>query len=171
MKPVIQFIKYLPSDLDALAGIKLQCWSETYRGIYPEKMITEFDLMKHKDKFFCYLENGYACYKILADQCLAGYLVFSMQNAAQSITKQPAVFMHALYLLRAHQRQGIGSAAFAIIKGFCKEHSVSNFYHNCNAHNHNAISFYQRMGGQIVARDTGHATRDEDQIVFLHAAT
>lgn len=46
----IDFVPLKESDADLLGQLRQKAWSFTYRGIYPDEMIDQFDYAWHKER-------------------------------------------------------------------------------------------------------------------------
>ena len=155
----IDFVPAKANDAAAISTLRQRIWDTTYRGIYPDTVIDDFnydwhqqrDLKKISDPSFtvCLIRHG--------DEDI-GYFIFQHTGSG--------VWLHSLYVLREYQHRGIGKQAFAILKDYCREKGIGRFACNCSPHNENAMRFYQRMGGVVVKTDTGHENRQEDGVIF-----
>lgn len=162
-KDLVKFEKYDQSDVSALSSLRQKCWQETYEGIYPFQDIFNFDYNAHQEKFALYLYKGYECYKILCRQATIGYLIFCVKD--DDAVK--AARLNSLYILRAYQKQGIGKTALGILTDFCLRQGIDKIYIECNYHNKNALAFYQRMGGKIIAQDINNGSKQQDQVSMV----
>jgi ribosomal protein S18 acetylase RimI-like enzyme len=73
----------------------------------------------------------------------------------------------ALYLLRSHQRRGIGKALLTHLLASLKELSVAEARFDVVAINDNAIAFYRAHGAYPVGRSVNRAARgDTEDLVF-----
>lgn len=151
--------------LGRLVRLKRRVWQETYAGIYPESWLREFDEAGHAEKFR----------KAIADResqvCL---ILVEGQDAGYFILGKPkhpiigvAMSVNALYLTSDFQHQGLGSQVWTEILRRAKAAGQTVIGCRCNAHNHRALAFYKRRGGEEIALDLGHADRSLDQIAFL----
>ena len=153
------FVPAKAGDEVTISTLRQKIWDTTYRGIYPDTVIDDFnydwhqqrDLKKISDPSFtvCLIRHG--------DEDI-GYFIFQHTGSG--------VWLHSLYVLREYQHRGIGKQAFAILKDYCREKGISCFACNCSPHNENAMQFYRRMGGVVTKTDTGHGNRQEDGVVF-----
>lgn len=143
-----RFIPALPGDASTIARLRQQCWAATYRGIYPDEMIDQFDFAWHERQDLARINSDqYEVFLIQSDEIPVGYL--TIQDS------QPPHLL-SLYLLPEYQRQGIGRMAFAHMAEFCKVRNQPIFLCQCQPENNAALSFYQRMGGTVIARDEGN---------------
>ena len=140
-----------------------QCiWQTTYRGIYPDDLIDDFDYVWHLEKDIRRIHsNKYFVFLILNKDSPIGYMI---------LRKDDTLLLQSLYVLPHCKRCGIGTKAFALIKKLCKEENIQSFTCHCHPDNRSAIAFYQAMGGQIVAYDTDNDEHWQDSIILSLAA-
>ena len=43
------FVEATEEDVPSIIGLRQRIWSTTYRGIYPDSMIDEFDWDRHRE--------------------------------------------------------------------------------------------------------------------------
>ena len=131
------------SDCKQLSIIKKQVWNDTYRGIYSDEKLDNFEYHKHEEKFKSNIDGLYV---ILEEEKLIGYFSFSYPRYEY---KNYAYSLNSLYLLSCYKRKGIGRKVFEFIDNYCKENLINGFYTNCNKYNENALNFYLKMGGKV----------------------
>ena len=155
-------IHYVPakaSDAAAISALRHRIWDTTYRGIYPDAVIDDFNYDWHQLRDLKTLSDpSFTTYLIKYGDEDIGYFIF--QHAGSG------VWLRSLYVVREHQHRGIGKQAFSILNDYCKEKGIDRFSCNCNPHNENAMRFYRRMGGVVIKTDTGHENKQEDGVVF-----
>ena len=155
----IDFVPAKTSDAAAISTLRQRIWDTTYRGIYPDTAIDNFDYDWHQQRDLKKISDpSFTVYPIKHGDEDIGYFVF--QHAGSG------VWLHSLYVLREYQHKGIGKQAFVILEDYCRENGISRFACNCSPHNENAMRFYQRMGGVVTKADTGHGNRQEDGVIF-----
>ena len=155
----VVFVPAKASDAAAISALRQRVWDTTYRGIYPDTVIDDFDYERHQQRDLQKISNpSFTVYLIKYGDEDIGYLIFQDADAV--------VRLHSLYVLREYQHRGIGKQAFSVLKDYCKEREIDRFVCNCSPHNENAMRFYQRMGGVVTKADTGHANKQEDGVIF-----
>lgn len=133
-------------------------WAATYRGIYPDRIIDDFDFAWHTQR-----DLG----RIKSEQYLVFLIVSAGQRAGYLILQKGEPFrLMSLYLLPEFQRRGIGGQAFRLVRDYCRGNGIPEFICHCHPDNENALAFYERMGGRIIDRDEGNETRDQDSVVL-----
>ncbi len=154
----VEFILADENGAKIIAELRREIWSTTYRGIYSDERIDNYDYEEHRRRDLTRIrDDSYHVYLIVSGGEPIGYFNFLTSET---------VYIQSLYVRREYQRQGIGKQAFAIIKEYCKTHGFDKFICNCNSHNYPAQDFYRSMGGTVVKRSEGHDDKYDDQITF-----
>ena len=155
----IDFVPAKAVDAAAISALRQRIWNTTYRGIYPDAVIDDFDFDWHQQRDLKKISDpSFTVYLIRYGSEDIGYFIFRHDGSG--------VWLHSLYVLQEYQHRGIGKLAFAILKDYCRKNGISRFACNCSPHNENAMRFYQRMGGVVTKADTGHGNRQEDGVIF-----
>lgn len=165
MRQQIVFRRARPEDAQLLARARRCAWRATYRGIYPDAWLDEFDLTAHtaRERERLQEPNGQTWLVLDGARC-AGY--YSVGAPRYGAYKDFALCLNALYLLPGYQRRGLGREIFARVRAFARENEQSRFFCGCNLHNLPAQAFYRAMGGVVGKIDGGHENRAEDQLYF-----
>lgn len=146
----------LPHEAHELSAFRKSVWETTYRGIYPDEIIDNFDFSFHDERNLQWIKSEeFSVYFILSDGEKAGYLI--LQH------KEP-LYVQSLYLLEKFRGRGIGRKVFEIIRDFCLRNGKKKFYLCCHPKNEKALGFYAAMGGVITERDEGHENVREDNV-------
>ena len=155
----IDFVPAKTSDAAAISALRHRIWDTTYRGIYPDAVIDDFNYAWHQQRDLKKISDpSFTVYLIKCSDENIGYFIFQLAGSV--------VWLHSLYVLQEYQNKGIGKLAFSILMDYCKEKEISRFACNCSPHNENAMRFYQRMGGVVIRTDTGHESKQEDGVIF-----
>lgn len=150
----VEFVFVKPEEAALLSEMRRKVWESTYRGIYPDKLIDEFDYEFHNSKnLFMINSEEFSVYFIFAENEIAGYLI--LQH------KKP-LYVQSLYLFSEFQRKGIGRKTFEFIRENCRKEGTKKFYLGCHPENKNALAFYEKMGGAITEKDVGHENNREN---------
>ena len=154
-----------PDDAQLLAWARRCAWRTTYRGIYPDAWLDEYDLAAHTARERERLQQPNSRTWLLLDgaRC-AGYYSFGAPR--YGAYKDFALCLNALYLLPDYRRRGLGRELFARVRALARESGQSRFFCGCNLHNLPAQAFYRAMGGVVGKIDGGHENRAEDQLYF-----
>lgn len=149
------FIKAKPNEAKELSKLRKKVWASTYRGIYPDEIIDNFDYAFHNEKdYFRITSDEYEVFFICEGDEKFGYLILQK--------KRPMLYIQSLYLIEEFQGKGIGKKAFEVIREFCRKNGYQKFYLGCHPQNKNALGFYSKMGGIITERDEGHENNREN---------
>lgn len=143
MNENVKFIKANKEDCYTLSKIKKEVWNTTYRGIYSDKDIDEFDYKKHEQKFIEGLEG---LYLIKFDNNVIGYFCFSYPKYPY---KDYQYCLNSLYILKDYQGNGIGKKVFDFIIKYCNDNDIGEFFTSANKYNEKAQKFYVKMGGVL----------------------
>ncbi len=145
-----------PEEAQELSELRRRVWLTTYRGIFPDHMIDQFDHTFHNERDRMRIESDqYAVYFIMEGTEKIGYLILQL--------KDPLRLM-SLYILKEHQHKGIGSHIFAFVRGYCRDRAIARFTLDCHPDNSGALAFYAKMGGVITQRDEGHEHNEENGV-------
>ncbi len=154
MKMEVSFAFAKPEEAHLLSEFRQKVWATTYRGIYPDKLIDEFDFDFHDSRNLQWINSEeYSVFFITADGEKAGYLILQHKNP---------LYVQSLYLLPEFRRKGIGRKTFKFIRKHCRENGMENFCLGCHPENKNALCFYEKMGGKITEKDIGHESNREN---------
>ena len=153
------FVPAKSSDATVISMLRQRIWDTTYRGVYPDAVIDDFNYNWHQQRDLKKISDpSFTVYLIKYREEDVGYFIF--QDVGDG------VWLHSLYVLREYQHRGIGKQAFSILKDYCIKKEISRFTCDCSPHNENAMRFYQRMGGVVTKTDTGHENKQEDGVIF-----
>lgn len=151
LRSLVRFELATEDDTQTIIELRKWIWATTYRGLYPDSMIDDFDYAWHLEKELQRIRHPqYRVYRIVKDDCNIGYL---------STRKTDVVMLQSLYVLEEYQHQGIGRAAFVFVKQYCRENGVDSFVCHCLPENWNARKFYEKMGGKVIGEDTKKTRR------------
>lgn len=157
------FVEATAADALTIIALRRRIWDTTYRGIYPDSMIDDFDWDWHKERELSRIHlPAYSVYLIRKDGRAIGYL--TMHQADE-------IVLQSLYILSEYQRQGIGRIAFDFIKEYCKEQHAESFICQCVPDNLNARAFYERMGGKVIGEDLANEERWQNSVTYRFSLT
>ncbi len=161
---MIYFKRASYEDLPTLAATRKKVWASTYRGIYPDEMIDNFDMQWHiaRDRRRMEAANQ-AFYLVMDDDLCVGYFYYGAPYFAY---KDFSFCLNSLYFLKEYRGMGLGRRVFEHVRQVCKAKGITKFFNGCNVHNLPAQGFYRKMGGVVGMVDDGHANKAEDQMYF-----
>ena len=106
MRSDSMFVEAAKEDVPEIIALRHQIWGTTYRGIYPDDMIDNFDWAWHQEKELLRINDpAYSVYLLQKDDQNIGYL---------TISRTDGIVLQSLYILSEYQRQGIGRAALIL---------------------------------------------------------
>ncbi len=153
------------ADAQILASTRQKVWASTYRGIYPDKMIDEFDYDWHIKREQHNLQNPlFHTYLVMdGNECVGYYTYLSRETP---LWRDYCFRLYSLYLLPAYQANGEGRRIFETVISECRRFGCDKFYLSCQPQNIGAMGFYRHMGGCLVNEDVGHDDPAEDTVDF-----
>lgn len=157
-----EFVPVLESDVHTLGMLRQQAWAAAYRGIYPDDMIDRFDFKWHEERDLSRLRDPEFFHWFICENGeKIGYL--TLKNA-------DFFYLYSLYLLPVAQKKGYGRQAMHFASCFCRECGKSVFRCHCQPDNANAMAFYRKMGGVIIAEDKDNEEKWQNTAMFEFAA-
>ena len=155
------FVEAAKEDVSAIIALRHQIWGTTYRGIYPDDMIDDFDWVRHQEKELLRINDpAYSVYLLQKDDQNIGYL---------TISRTDGIVLQSLYVLSEYQRRGIGRAAFDFIKAYCRKYGAKSFTCRCVPENLNARAFYKKMGGEVIGTDLANEEAWQNSVTYRFA--
>ncbi len=147
----ITFRKATIADCYALAVLKGIVWNTTYKGIYSDDTLANYDIPKNQAIFESIVANpDIELYVAECDQQIIGLMTCGKPFKPFRHYEQE---IGLLYILKAYQRRGIGKSFFNIARNQTLKQGHTEFLVSVNKQNSNAISFYLAMGGMIILED------------------
>ena len=148
-----------PTDAEEIATVHLMTWKTNYKSILAQEYL---DSLSYKDR----LDLRHKIF----DESAGIHLVATFKNkviafydadhlrihenqrisADQLNRRNEKGEIYAIYILQAHQHLGIGRALFQMGRKKLKERGLIPYIAWVLKENHQAISFYEKMGGKRV---------------------
>ncbi len=161
----LRTVKATPKDAPILAATRQKVWAATYRGIYPDEMIDNFDYEWHIQREQNNLQNPMVhTYLVLAERECVGYFTYFLRETP--LWRDFHVRLFSLYLLPEYQGHGMGRAIFQYVAQQCRLAGYDKLYLSCAPQNEKAMGFYRHLGGQMISQDVGHENPAEDTVEF-----
>ena len=159
----MNMITYRKAQIDdclSIAILKGIVWNTTYKGIYPDESLSNYDVPKNQMIFE----------QIVRNPEIEIYVATNTNQIVAFMTcgrpYKPFEDFHQeigmLYVLKEYQRQGIGRTFFDIARKQVAANGHSKFCVAVNKKNYEAQKFYIEMGGNLLCTD-------EYQIHFSYA--
>jgi len=157
------------NDCYEIAKLKGEVWNTTYRGIYSDKTLDNYDVERNKQTFESIINNSKTSLYIAENvEKIVGFISFGEPYTPFAHYKQE---IGLLYVLKAYQKIGIGKNLFLTAKNIIRNNGYHEFFVSVNASNKNAIDFYIAMGGNIIYMDEDKYDKKEEQIKFCYSIT
>lgn len=159
---MISYRKAEPADCAALALAKQKVWLATYRGIYPDSKLDQFDLAEHEQYFADLVQNPeFSIFIAHRGKEIAGYMgcgkpLHPFRNYRQEVG--------LLYVLPEYQGHGVGRTLLHIAKQQFGAILCREFFVSVNRYNLNALNFYLHLGGLIAEIDEDKPDKSEVQV-------
>ena len=154
----------IPGDCRELALVKRKVWETTYRGIYPDRKLDEYDIKSQEEKFLKILSNSEIQFFVAdVDGQIVGYMSCGAPIRPFRDYKQE---IGLLYVLQEYQGHGLGKAFFELGASEIGKKGYEEFFISCNKFNSSARRFYEHMGGELVHTDEDKADRSEVQVKY-----
>lgn len=151
-------------DIKNLAILKQKVWDETYRGIYSDRIIDNFDYKKAEEDFQNLINNEQiSFYVVESNKELVGYMDVGVPIRKFDDYEQE---IGLLYLRKDFQKKGIGKELFILGYNEIKNNGYNKFFISCNKYNINARKFYEKMGGQLVVEDDDNENKRIVQVKY-----
>lgn len=158
----IKFEPATEADARTIIELRKQIWGTSYRGIYPDSMIDDFDYVWHIEKELQRIKSpAYRVYRIVLNDRNIGYL---------STRKTDGIMLQSLYVLQEYQHRGIGRKAFEFVKQYCTENGAASFTLHCLPENWSARKFYEKMGGRIIGEDMDNEESWMNSVIYRFEA-
>lgn len=158
MQSTVVFRRAWEEDAAVIAKLRQEIWATTYRGIYPDDMIDQFDYAWHTQKDAQRIKSPiYAVYLMMQKDNPIGYITLRLSEPPHLLS---------LYLLQEYQQQGIGRRAFVFIREVFQTLGVSTFTCECQPDNVHAMTFYRRCGGRVVGKDLSNEESWQNSVTF-----
>lgn len=142
------------TEAKELSYLKKLVWETTYRGIYPDEDIDNYDYQKREEKFKRlindYTQEVYVC---LIDGKIVGYMVLGAPLHGKLDGYDLTI--NDLGIDKQYRGIGLGRKFLDIAKS-----KNQNLFNCCNYYNYNARGFYEKNGGKIVKTDMSEEKRD-----------
>ena len=158
LRSLVRFELATEDDAQTIIELRKQIWATTYRGLYPDSMIDDFDYAWHLEKELQRIRHPeYRVYRLVKNDRNIGYL---------SMRKTDVVMLQSLYVLEEYQHQGIGRTAFEFVKQYCRENDTDSFICHCLPENWNARKFYEKMDGTVICEDMDNEESWMNSVIY-----
>ena len=158
----IRLAKY--TDCTELSYLKREIWETTYRGVYPDEKIDNYNYINNTEKFKSYIDNpNQQLFVVTDNNVIIAYIEFGKPFRPFEDYKQE---IGLFYIRKDYQGIGLGKKLFDFAYNNIKTTNVDKFFISCHKYNLNAQKFYEKMGGKLVKIDEDFANNGLPQIKF-----
>lgn len=162
---MLKLVKATKEDLKLISNLRKKVWDETYRGIYYDSLIDDYDYKYNMKKDLERIEDkNQEVYLFYNDNTPIGYGYFGIEN--KIIHRDFKVYIAGLYVISDFKGYGLGKEFFNKVINFCKNNNINKYYNCCNVHNIPAQRFYEHMGGYIGRVDCKGENKRNHQIFY-----
>jgi phosphoribosylanthranilate isomerase len=145
----IRFRSAVPADAEALGQAHVSAWREAYPGLVPDAVLAALDPLERAAMWRQALAQGTAVHLAERDGRIVGFISCGAQRD-RSLPCQGEI--HAIYVLQAAQRQGVGRA----LMGFAARDLLRRGHDSAllwvMEGNTAARQFYRELNGREIAR-------------------
>lgn len=165
---MLEFIEALESDAHEIAVIRQRSWNNTYRGMYSDDMIDNFDYDFHESKIKNIIANDQrSMLKLIFDGKLIGYMSYGVPTF--KCFEGNNIHLYSLYILKEYQAFDFGKMALDYLEEICKKYRKEFIYLSCNSHNIKAKQFYSYMNFELLREHFGNGAKEEDLSFYRKA--
>lgn len=148
---MITYRKAEMSDCFSIATLKGIVWNTTYKGIYSDESLANYDVLKNQKIFEQIVNNPeIEVYVAINIDQIVGFMTCGKPYKPFADFQQE---IGMLYILKEYQRQGIGKTFFNIARKQAVQNGYSKFCVAVNKKNYEAQKFYIKMGGNVIDTD------------------
>ena len=139
----MEFILASKKHSKELSYLKKEVWESTYRGIYPDEVIDNYDYIKREEKFNNLIDDvNQEVYICMIKDKIVGYMVLGLP--LHGTLEGYELTVNDLGIDKNYRGIGIGKQFIEIAKSKNKK-----LFNCCNYYNENAKKFYERIGATI----------------------
>ena len=151
-------------DAQALARVKRRAWESSYRGIYPDEKLDNYDYDRQAAGFAERAAKPNAQLFVAEYDCVpVGYMCLEkIERSALGLNHEISL----LYLLKEYQGRGFGREMFETGRKELARLGAESFVIACNKYNLPAQGFYKAMGGTLIKVDEDALDRSVPQKYF-----
>jgi ribosomal protein S18 acetylase RimI-like enzyme len=143
-------------DAPKIARVHVASWLETYKGILPDEMLAALSVERRTEAWELMLSDsakgtGTVVYVEEVEDQIVGFGACNHQRDADLILKGFDGEIGAIYVLRSHQRRGIGQALMRAMAADLIHRGFRGVALWVLRENSAARRFYERCAGVVVA--------------------
>lgn len=149
-------------DAKALSYLKREIWNTTYREIYDDNDIYNYDFKSKEEKFRnLVLDKNQEVYVCKDNNKIIGYMVIG--SPLHESLEGYELAINDLGIDKEYRGQGIGRKFIEVAKSKKKK-----LFNCCNYYNENARKFYEKMGGILVKTHMDSNSKRNSQVYYIY---
>lgn len=149
-------------DCKALGVLKKKVLQTTYRGIYKDEDLDNYDCVKREEKLKKYILNNEQKIYVCKDKDeIVGYMIVG--TPIYDGLDGYEYCINDLGIKEEYRGKGIGTQFFKKLK----DENV-RFYNCCNYYNDKAKRFYEKMGGKIAKVEMDENDKEHCHIYYIY---
>lgn len=139
---------------EELATVHIACWHEAYRAIVPANVLQATKLEQHTAKWQGFMADAESIIfaASTAENAIVGFI--SAGTSTEILWGGMDGHIRALYILRAHHRQGLGRRLLGAAAHEWLARGGRSLTLGVLAENHQARRFYETLGAKLVRTGT-----------------
>ncbi|MDE3155995.1 MAG: GNAT family N-acetyltransferase [Acidobacteriota bacterium] len=141
-----------PADADAIARVHVAAWQDTYTGILPASFLARLSIHEDASRWQRLVADRQSGLFVHVAAGADGIIGFAVGGPNRRGHRRYTGELQAIYLRRASQRQGIGSALARAVAAGLAERRLSSMIVWVLAKNAGARQFYEALGGRAAGR-------------------
>ena len=158
----MEYLLACEKDAKELSYLKKEVWENTYRGIYDDTELDNYDYIKREERFKRLInDKQQEVYICKDDNAIVGYMVLG--KALHGELEGYDLTINDLGVARDYQRRGIGKSFIDIAKSKNKK-----LFNCCNYYNKRAQLFYEKMGGKVAKVEVDDNCKAACQIYYIY---
>lgn len=135
------------NDAAGIAKVHVDCWRTTYRGVVSDEYLAQLNDVNRSKIWQSILDKSTAGIFVAEDD--EGYITAFASCGANRQANGFAGELYAIYILKEHQRRGIGKFLFDKVASYLLGHNMRSMM-VCVLKDNSANAFYGKMGGVLV---------------------
>lgn len=149
-------------DSKELSYLKKKVWETTYRGIYSDQKIDNYNYEERQNKFEKMIkDDNQEVYVCKEKNKIIGYMIVGTP-LHESINGY-SLTINDLGIEESYRGKGIGKMFIDIVKSKNKK-----FFNCCNYYNIKAQKFYEKMGGKIIKTSIDKDSKEHSQVYYIY---
>jgi RimJ/RimL family protein N-acetyltransferase len=156
-------------DIEEMAIVRHHVWETTYRGIYEDSVIDQFDYEHVEESFREKMMLPDTIFKVATvNNKIVGYVCFG-KNTTEERYKDYDYLIHYIHISKEYQGKGLGTKFFKMIMNYAIDNNVSKFYVICNKYNYSAHKYYEKMGGAKDYESDDVGEKQDQHVIYVYA--